>query len=331
MKRSLLGLGLALSVLLTACGGGAPPKLEATPLPSSSPLTKLSVRLDWSANAIHAPIFAALSQGFFQEEWLDVTIQPASDKDDVLKLVDTGLDQVGLYYQSSVLKAPSKGYDLQVFGAYVQHPLNVLLVDDRAGIADLKGFDGKKIGFTSDPMPKGKPSTTAASIKEMVEKAGGDWSKIELINVGDAAVQALATKQVDAIAGVYEYHEGYLLAKEGIKTKAYRLNEHGAPDFYELVWVTKGLGAPEQAAFLRAIEKAVTWTEANPAKATEALMKGAPTLKQEYVQATVPLVLPYLKGAGGAMSRERWETAADWLVAQGAIPAKPDLSKLLVQ
>lgn len=329
MKKSLLGLCIALSLALTACSGATTTK---DPAPAAEkPLTKLSVRLDWSANAIHAPIFAAQSEGFFKAEGLDVQIQPASDKDDVLKLVDTGVDQVGLYYQSSVLKAPSKGYDLKVFGAYVQHPLNVLLVDDRAGIVDLKGFAGKKIGFTSDPMPKGKPSTTAAAIKQMVEKAGGDWSKIELVNVGEAAVQALATKQVDAIAGVYEYHEGYLLAKEGIKTKAYRLNEHGAPDFYELVWVTKGLGAPEQAAFLRAIAKAVTWTEANPQKATTALMKAAPTLKQEYVEATVPLVLPYLKGAGSAMSRERWETAADWLVAQGAIAAKPDLSKLLAQ
>lgn len=329
MKRSLLGLCVALSLALTACGGA---KSTQDPAPATEkPLTKLSVRLDWSANAIHAPIFAAQSEGFFKAEGLDVQIQPASDKDDVLKLVDTGVDQIGLYYQSSVLKAPSKGYDLKVFGAYVQHPLNVLLVDDRAGVADLKGLAGKKIGFTSDPMPKGKPSTTAAAIKQMVEKAGGDWTKIELVNVGDAAVQALATKQVDAIAGVYEYHEGYLLSKEGIKTKPYRLNEHGAPDFYELVWVTKGLPANQQAAFLRAIEKAVTWTEANPAKATEALMKAAPTLKQEYVEATVPLVLPYLKGAGGAMSRERWETAADWLVAQGAISAKPDLSKLLAQ
>lgn len=329
MKRSLLGLCVALSLALTACGGT--PTKEAAPAPAPKALTKVSVRLDWSANAIHAPIFAAQSEGFFKEEGLDVQIQPASDKDDVLKLVDTGVDQVGLYYQSSVLKAPSKGYDLKVFGAYVQHPLNVLLVDERAGVADLKGFAGKKIGFTSDPMPKGKPSTTAAAIKQMVEKAGGDWSKIELMNVGDAAVQALATRQVDAIAGVYEYHEGYLLSKEGIKTQAYRLNEHGAPDFYELVWVTKGLGAPEQAAFLRAIAKAVTWTEANPKKASDALMAAVPTLKQAYVEATVPLVLPYLKGAGTGMSQERWESAADWLVAQGAIKEKPDLSKLLAK
>jgi putative hydroxymethylpyrimidine transport system substrate-binding protein len=329
MKKSLLGLGLALSLTLTACGGTTP-KEPAAPTPATKALTKLSVRLDWSANAIHAPLFAAQSEGFFKAEGLDVQIQPASDKDDVLKLVDTGVDQVGLYYQSSVLKAPSKGYDLKVFGAYVQHPLNVLLVDERAGVADLKGLAGKKIGFTSDPMPKGKPSTTAAAIKQMVEKAGGDWAKVELINVGEAAVQALATRQVDAIAGVYEYHEGYLLSKEGIKTKTYRLNEHGAPDFYELVWVTKGLGAAEQAAFLRAVAKGVEWTAANPQKAADLLIKAAPTLKPEYVQSTLPLVLPYLKGAGAAMSRERWESAADWLVAQGAIPAKPDLSKLLV-
>jgi putative hydroxymethylpyrimidine transport system substrate-binding protein len=333
MKRVIQILTILLAVLLTACSQPSGNREKASIKPTRTPV---SVRLDWSPNALHAPIYAALAEGYFAAEGLDVKVNPATDKDDVLKLVDSGVDTIGLYYQSSVLKSQAKGYDLKAFGAYVQHPLNVLLVDKRAGLSSLKDLTGKKIGFTSDPMPKGALSTSAAAVKQMVETAGGDWSKIELVDVGEAAVQALATRKVDALAGVYEYHERYLLSKEGVETDVFRLNEHGAPDFYELVWVTNAKVAKEQPEllqkFLRAVSKGAAATTKNPNKAAQELLQAASTLKPAYVEATVPVVVPYLNDgdAVGSMSRERWQKVADWLLAQGALKEKPDLDRLLL-
>lgn len=334
-------LTAALSLSLAACGGTAQPETPATqpaPAPSPAKLTPVSVRLDWSPNALHAPLYAALEKGFYKAEGLDVTINPATDKDDVLKLVDTGVDTIGLYYQSSVLKAPAKGYNVKVFGAYVQHPLNVILVDQRAGIKSLKDLEGKTVGFTSDPQPKGALSTTAASLKMMVEKAGGDFGKIKLENVGEAAVQALATQKVHALGGVYEYHEKYLLDKEGIKTDVYRLFEHGAPDFYELVLVTSQKNAAEQAdvlqKFLKATEQGVKVVRENPAEVVDMIVKAEPTLKKELVQASIPVVAPLFQESGkpfGAQSRDRWEASAKWMVANKLLTEAPDFDKLLTK
>lgn len=342
--RRLIGALLSLTVVaaLAGCGGQAEPKQNqqapAAPAPAPAQLTQVSVRLDWSTNALHAPIYAALEKGFYKEAGLDVTINPASDKDDVLKLVDTGTDTLGLYYQSSVMKAQSKGYNVVAFGAYVQHPLNVILVDQRAGIKSLKELEGKTVGFTSDPQPKGALSTTAASLKMMVEKAGGDFSKIKLQNVGDTGVQLLASQKIHALGGVYEYHEKSLLDKEGIKTDVYRLHEHGAPDFYELVFVAGQKAATEQKdalqKFVKATEKGVTYTREKPDEVVDLLVKAAPTLKKDLVKNQLTVVLPLFQDKGqafGVQTRERWEAAAKWMVANQLIKESPNFDTLLAK
>lgn len=347
VRTALLSLTLAAAV--AACGGqpqpqpdkpAEPPKAPAAqpPAPAPAQLTPLSVRLDWTANALHAPLYAALEKGYYKDAGLDVKINPATDKDDVLKLVDTGTDTLGLYYQSSVLKAPGKGYNVMAVGAYVQHALNVILVDQRAGVKSLKDLEGKTVGFTSDPQPKGGLSTTAAALKMMMEKAGADFSKVTLLGVGDTAVQALATQKVAAIGGVYEYHEKYLLDKEGIKTDVYRIHEHGGPDFYELVFVAGQKAVAEQGEaikqFIAATEKGVKYAQQNPDEAADFVLKAAPTLKKDLVKVSLPVVLPLYadsKAAFGAQSKERWEAAAKWMVANKLLAEAPDLNKLLVK
>lgn len=325
-------LVFALALSTAACISTAP-----TQPTESETLTPLSIRLDWTTNALHAPLYVALEKGYYKEVGLDVTINQATDKDDVLKLVDTGVDTLGLYYHSSVIRSQSRGYDVRAVGAYVQHPLNVILVDQRTGIASLTGLEGKTVGFTSDPLPKGNLSTTAASLKNMVEKAGGDFSKIELINVGDAGVQMLATQRIDALGGVYEYHEKYLLDKEGISTDVYRLHEHGAPDFYELVVVASEKVATGQAEairkFMEATGKGATYTQQNPQDAADILLKAAPILKKELVTQSLIVVTPFYQESGkpfGHHTRERWVAAAEWLLAQKVIAELPDFDKLIV-
>jgi putative hydroxymethylpyrimidine transport system substrate-binding protein len=342
--RRLLGTLLAatLTLALSACGttGNQPAAStqDAQNTQSEAKLTPVSVRLDWSVNGIHAPLYAALAQGYYRAEGLDVTINPATDKDDVLKLVDSGVDTFGLYYQSSVLKSQAKGYNVAAVGAYVQHPLNVILVDQRAGVKSLKDLEGKTVGFTSDPQPKGVLSTTAASLKMMMDKAGADFSKVKLLNVGDAAVQALATQQVAALGGVYEYHEKYLLEKEGIKTDVFRLHEHGAPDFYELVVITSQQNAREQkdliARFLKATGQGVAYTREHVDEVADLLIKAEPTLKKDLVVSSIQVILPLYQDNGqpfGAQSRERWEAAAQWLLENKLISAAPDFDRLLAK
>lgn len=338
--RRWIGMLLAFSLMgaLAGCGGaglqeGAGNGQEAG---GQEGLAKISVRLDWTPNAIHAPIYAALAKGFYREAGLDVTINPSTYQDDVLKFVDEGRDTIGIYYQSSVIKAPSRGYNVRVVGTYVQHPLNVILVDKRAGIASLKDLEGKVVGFTEDPTPKGQLSTTAASLKMMMEKAGADFSKVELMNVGSNGVQALATQQVAALGGVYEYHEKYLLDREGIPTEVFRLHEHGAPDFYELVLVASAENAQRSDvidAFIKATGQGVEYVREHPDEAVDILLAAEPTLKRELVEYSLSVVLPLFEDEDqpfGHQSRERWESAAAWMAETGQIAAVPDLDQLLV-
>jgi NitT/TauT family transport system substrate-binding protein len=66
MKRRLfvfLSLFVLLSVILVACGGDEPEEL-----------TPVRVQLQWVAQSQFAGYYAALAEGYYEDEGLDVTI-----------------------------------------------------------------------------------------------------------------------------------------------------------------------------------------------------------------------------------------------------------------
>src|SRR6266516_7352559 len=71
---------LAASAGLAACGGGAEPgaSKEAT------------LVLDFTPNAVHAGIYAALREGYFRDAGVDVTVHPPSSSTDAPRLLAAG-------------------------------------------------------------------------------------------------------------------------------------------------------------------------------------------------------------------------------------------------
>ena len=63
--RRLFGLAASIVVLATACAGPA-----ASPTPR--PLTQVRLQLQWVTQSQFAGYFAALDQGFYEAEGLDV-------------------------------------------------------------------------------------------------------------------------------------------------------------------------------------------------------------------------------------------------------------------
>src|SRR5947207_10099449 len=68
---------LAVSVALAACGGGAEPGAshEAT------------LVLDFTPNAAHAGIYAALDEGYYRDRRIDLTVRAPSSSTDAPKLL----------------------------------------------------------------------------------------------------------------------------------------------------------------------------------------------------------------------------------------------------
>jgi NitT/TauT family transport system substrate-binding protein len=75
-RMRALGLGLSAAVLVLAgCGGGGGEGTETTPgAQDSAALTPVKLQLQWVAQAQFAGYYAAVDQGYYEEEGLDVEI-----------------------------------------------------------------------------------------------------------------------------------------------------------------------------------------------------------------------------------------------------------------
>ena len=74
-RMRVLGLGLSAALLVLAgCGGGGDNSAPEASTEASGELTPVKLQLQWVAQAQFAGYYAAVDQGFYKDEGLDVQI-----------------------------------------------------------------------------------------------------------------------------------------------------------------------------------------------------------------------------------------------------------------
>lgn len=329
---ALLGLLLTVSLLATACNSKpaapAPATGDSTAAAAAKPPKKVSLILDWYPNAVHSFIYAAVSQGYFKAEGLDVDIKmPADDPTAGIKLVGTGSETFALYYQPDTLMAREEGVPVVSIGAVVRHPLNGLMVPTASGIKSPKDLVGKQIGFPGIPLNQ-------ALVNTMVAKDGGDPTKVKLTDVSFDLIPAIATKKTDGIAGGFLNHEKLVLEKQGIPMTYFAPQDWGVPNYYELVLITGEQTLKNDpatvAAFWRALAKGQEYVTQHPDDALKLVLdkqdKEFPLDKDVETQ-SLKLLLPLMSDAQhpfGSQSADDWKNVAAWLKQAGLIKGTTD-------
>ena len=130
---------LALTLALTACSGAATTAAPATP-------DKVSLQLKWVTQAQFAGYFAALDQGYYTAQNLDVTILQGGPNVAPEQVVASKGAQFGLDWMGSLLSSRDQNVSLVNIGQVFQRGaiLEVSWKDSNIqGVDDLKG---KKVG-----------------------------------------------------------------------------------------------------------------------------------------------------------------------------------------
>jgi putative hydroxymethylpyrimidine transport system substrate-binding protein len=301
MTRKLwLAAALAAIALLAfgACGSG---KGDDGPI-------EVSLALDWFPNSNHAGTYAAMKQGYFTDEGLDVNVYTPADPSSVLQSVGAGRDDFGISYQTDLLQARSEGVPVVSIVGIVQHPLNSVMALQSSGIARPRDLRGKKVGYPGIPSNEGLLAT-------MLESDGLTLDDVELVDVGFSLTQPLAAGTVDAIVGAYWTHESILLEEEGYPVNVMRMEEWGVPDFYELVLVASEKTVTERPevvqkmvnAFKRGFEYAID----NPQSSVDMLVElGGDAVLEDVERKGVDLLVPMWSDA--IAPEFGWQTAARW-------------------
>lgn len=325
MIRRLLVLPLiAVAALATGCGerqedlGGKPGKTE-----------KLTLLLDWTPNADHAPIYAAKASGAFERAGLDVEIKTPSDPTAALKLVESGKVDLAISYEPDLLLARDKGARIAAVAALVQKPLTSLMSLNK-DIKSVKDLRGKTVGTAGIPYQ-------SAYLKAIVAKAGLPVGSVKEIGVGFNLSQAMLTKKVDATLGAFWNVEGVELRRRGKRPWILPVDEAGIPEYQELVFVSQMDALRENGTKLRRFMQAMSEGTRSLQKDTEptldALLEADRGLDRKATEASLDATLPVFMPEDsefpwGYMDTRKWERYGKWMLQNGLIDTEPTPTSL---
>ena len=226
---------LALLVAIAAgCGGSN----------DSSGPKPLSLALDFTPNAAHAPIYAAVRTGADRRHGLRLRILgPGTGTPDSLKLVTSGRADVGVLDIHDLGLAAQRGADIVAIGALVQKPLAAVIA--KPSIKRPRDLAGRTVGVT------GLPSDVAV-LNAVVSGDAGDFSAVKQHTIGFSAVPQMIAGKVDAVTAFWNA-EGVTLHTRGFLTSDFRVDRYGAPPYPEVVLFAKRSTVTRERARMKAL------------------------------------------------------------------------------
>lgn len=285
MRRvvALLAAVLALAALAGCGDDGAEPGA-----PQGATLV-----LDFTPNAVHSGIYAALSRGWYRRARVDLDVRQPGASTDAPKLLAAGRADFAILDIHDLGIARERGIDVVGVMPLVQRPLASVIARGDRGIGSPADLEGRAVGVT------GLPSDNAVVDSE-VTAAGGDPSAVERVTIGFNAVASLAAGKVDAATGFWNA-EAVALRRQGTPIRVFKVDEFGAPRYPELVLCTSEETLRDDPRLVHSVVKATVagygFTVDRPAAALSNLLEAVPSLDRAEQQAQLKVLLPALAPA----------------------------------
>jgi NitT/TauT family transport system substrate-binding protein len=251
---------------------------------------KVVFSLDFIPLGRHAPWYAALAEGYFKDEGLDVSIIPAQGTAQVIQAVESGVATIGFVDVPSVAIARSNGSKLKMLAVnYQKAPYAIFSLSTGANVTEPRQLEGLNLG-------SGAGSFTPKIIQGFMAQKGLDPAKLTISNVAPPArATTLLSGQVPAI-------EFFVMAKPGLEAGAkdakaelrtLLLADHGLELYANGIAATEDTIAknPDMLKrFVRAGLKGWKFAIDNPEKAAADQIKYVATLKPEVIVAEIKVV-----------------------------------------
>jgi putative hydroxymethylpyrimidine transport system substrate-binding protein len=295
MRRLLVLMGI--TAALAGCGSDD----EA-----ASPPT-VTVGLDFTPNAAHAGIYAAVRTGRDEENGVRISIRPpAGGSPDSLKLLATRRADIAVLDIHDLGLARERGADLVGVMALVQRPLASVLA--QPSIRRPRDLEGRRAGVT------GLPSDVAV-LRSVVAGDGGDPGRVEEVTIGFKAVQALLARRVDAATAFWNA-EGVALRRRRPEVREFRVDDFGAPAYPELVLAVTRTTLDERRplveAAVRALQRGYTEVQADPEAGVQTLAGAVDGLDPASLAAELDAVLPAFTAGARFPGELRADVLEDW-------------------
>lgn len=304
MKKAVLSLGLGF--VLTGHAAAA---------------DQLTLVLNWTPGADHAPLYWAQKQGLYSDAGIDLSIEIGKGSAFSAQRVGAGAAEIGIVDMPTAIQARGEGADLvAVMAIYANSPYTVYWKKSK-GIQSIKDLAGRKIGTP--------PADAARQMWPAIAKAGGlDANSVEWVNLApDAKLAALQSDVIDATTNFYNLHfvaERVLKDDLGfLKLSDIGFNPYGNSFFVNGAFATSNADAVKR--FVQVTQKAYVSCAAAPDPCLETV---ATATSQDIgdLKSAWKLVMELMQSGQDDQALGHFEparVAKDYDVVQAAFGTKP--------
>ena len=306
MKSIKLALGMAAIALASTA---MPAKAE----------TPVKFSLDWKFEGTQAPFLVALDKGYFKAEGLDVTVDTSGGSVEPINRIASGTYDMAFADINSMIKFRDQNPQNALRAVYMvySNPPFAIVGRKSRGVSDPKSLEGKKLGA---PAPDG----AYAQWPIFVATNNIDASKVTIMNVGFPVREPmLVAGDVDAITG-FSFSSYINVKYSGIAQDdivVMLMSDYGLKLYGNAILVNPKFAAEKPdavKAFLRAFNKAMKDTAANPAEAIGSVLKRNEVAKRDVELDRLQIALrdniitPEVKANGlGGVDADRLEKSID--------------------
>ncbi|MGN6167516.1 MAG: ABC transporter substrate-binding protein [Solirubrobacteraceae bacterium] len=231
----------AVLALAAGCGGGS------SAHQTTRPLKPVTLMLDFTPNAVHAGIYAALAHHYDADEGIALHVRPPPSPVDSIKLLEQGRVDFAVLDIHDLAIARERGQQLVGVMAIVERPLASVIAQPH--VASPRRLQGQTVGVTGDP-------SDYAVLDSIVAGAGGHPRAVHTITIGSDAVADLLAGRV-AAATAFWNDEGVALALRRPGYRIFRVENFGAPAYPELVLCARRQTVARRPALVNAVVTAL--------------------------------------------------------------------------
>ncbi len=335
MKRSRIWLSVAVSatLLLAACGTQTGESTAPSDGGDGGEPATVQLQLQWAPQAQFAGYFAAVEEGYYEDENLDVEILDGGP-DVVPQQVGSAPDgpEFTISWVPKVLEARAGGSDLVNIAQIFQRSGTLSVAWADSGITSPADFEGKKVGVWDFG---NEFEVTAAASAEGLEE-GVDYEKV----TQPFDMTLLLTEQIDvAEAMIYNEYAQVLEAENPDTGELYQPDDLNVIDYNDVgtamlqdaifaraSWLAEDGNEDVAERFLRASFRGWMFCRDNPDKCIEYTVAAGSTLgtgHQAWMMNEInPLIWPSPDGIG-ILDSDQWDQTVQISLDSGIITEAP--------
>jgi len=317
MNKKTVMVILAAVFVLSACGGMGSGEGQ------EEPLNMIRLPMGFIPNVQFAPFYAAVENGYFEEEGIEIDFDYSFETDAVALV---GADEISFAVVSGeqVPLAKAEGLPIVYVAAwYGEYPVAVVSKSEE-NIKEPADLAGKKVGLP------GLYGANYIGLRALLGEVGLQESDLQLDSIGFNQVEVLLSGNDDAVV-VYLANEPVQLRAQGVD-----LNVIAVKDYVSLVsngLITNQSTIEEQPELVRSMVRAalrgIEFTVENPDQAFEISKKYVEGLEEadQEVQRSVleTSISLYQTEPYGFSEQQSWENMQQVLLQMGLLKSEIDL------